>query len=349
MLADVHQHVWTRPLVDALAARKTPPFVRRQRGLGARERELGVAEREPAVLYAHGEQQPYVLDEAAEAPDRRAALVRADGLDAALVALSSPIGIEALPRPEADELIAAHLEGVHVLPPAFRHWGPVALDRPVPADVDQLLAGDCVGISLPAPALAGRAALEAAGPLLERAAQRGAPVFIHPGAPAIAGGGRITGHIFRSDAHPRFSNSATLATDPPWWPAVTDYVAQMQAAWLAFAAYGRAVHPELTVVFAMLAGGAPLLSERLEIRGGPEVELRDPFSFYDSSGYGPAAIEMTARVVGPEQLLYGSDRPVVEPCRTGRDRLLQENAGQLLTRLAPGGEHALQGPAEAAL
>ena len=83
------------------------------------------------------------------------------------------------------------------------------------------------------------------------------------------------------------------------------------------------------VVFAMLAGGAPLLSERLASRGAPSVELRDDHTFYECSSYGPAAVEMMARRVGTEALLYGSDRPVVEPATTGRDLLLQANTGQL--------------------
>ena len=49
----------------------------------------------------------------------------------------------------------------------------------------------------------------------------------------------------------------------------------------------------------MLAGGAPLLSERLAARGGPAIELRDPLTFYDSSSYGPAMVEAMARCVGP--------------------------------------------------
>src|ERR1700745_3377685 len=52
------------------------------------------------------------------------------------------------------------------------------------------------------------------------------------------------------------------------------------------------------MLFAMLAGGAPLLSERLTARGGPPIELRDPLSFYETSSYGPAAIEATAAHVG---------------------------------------------------
>lgn len=296
--ADVHQHIWTRTLLDALAARDAPPLVRRDHG--------------QTVLHAAGE-TPYVITEESEAPARRAELLRADGLHLAIVAPSSPIGIEALPRPEAREMIAAHLAGVSSLPPQFLHWGPLALDRPDQADVDELASAGCAGVALAAGALGGRASLEAVGPLLERAAARRLPVFIHPGAGD------------RSKAHG--------PPESPWWPALTDYVAQMQAAWITFAAYGRAAHPELTVVFAMLAGGAPLLAERLAARGGPDVELRDPATFYDTSSYGPTAVEMMARIVGPDQLVYGSDRPVAEPLKTGRERLLQESAGRLLARL----------------
>ncbi len=85
-----------------------------------------------------------------------------------------------------------------------------------------------------------------------------------------------------------------------------------------------------SIVFAMLAGGAPLLNERLITRGGPRVDLRDPGTFYETSSYGPQAVEMTARLTGAEQLIYGSDRPVIDPQPTGRDRLLQENAAKLL-------------------
>jgi len=54
------------------------------------------------MLHCAGE-QPYVIDIEAEEPDRRAALLRSDGLDLALIAISSPIGIEALPDRDARE------------------------------------------------------------------------------------------------------------------------------------------------------------------------------------------------------------------------------------------------------
>ena len=111
---------------------------------------------------------------------------------------------------------------------------------------------------------------------------------------------------------------------------VHDYVAQMQAAWLTFASFGRREHPELVVVFAMLAGLAPLLSERLTARGGPTVDLRDPLTFYETSSYGSAAVDAIVRQVGEAQLAYGSDRPVIEPIATGREAVLQTNGAGLI-------------------
>ena len=107
-----------------------------------------------------------------------------------------------------------------------------------------------------------------------------------------------------------------LAGGPPWWPALTRYVFDMHAAWLSFRAVGRAAHPRLRVVFAMLAGLAPLHGERLASRGGPSPDSPDEpdrLTFYDTSSYGPSAIRALAELVGPSQLVYGSDRPVVEP------------------------------------
>jgi 6-methylsalicylate decarboxylase len=294
MRTDLHQHVWTEPLLDALAARQCAPFVRRGDGL--------------TVLHCPGE-LPCVIDEAAESPAARARLLTADRLDQAVVAISSPIGIEMLASEVAEELIAAHLDGVLALGQGFRAWGPIPAREPEPATVDAALARGCVGISLPAAALADRSALHAALPVLEHVQDRGVPLFVHPGGVA--------------------SREACL-DDTLWWTALTDYVSQMQAAWLTFGAFGRREVPRLRVLFAMLAGGAPLLTERLVARGGPAIDLRDPHTFYDTSSYGPVMVEAMARWVDPAQLVYGSDRPVIEPVPTGREGELMNNSGALL-------------------
>jgi 6-methylsalicylate decarboxylase len=298
MKADIHQHVWTGPFLDALAARECLPFVRCGDGL--------------TVLHSGGE-LPYVIDTAAESADRRTELLDADGVALAVVALSSPIGIEALPHDVAAELISAHLDGALSLGDSFAAWGPVPIDSPDPADVDDVLGRGCIGVSLPARALSGRDALDAAGPLLERVQSHGVPLFVHPG------------NLAGPDAR-----EAPL-TEPLWWRALTDYVSQMQAAWLTFATHGRRELPHLRIVYAMLAGAAPLLSERLATRAGPAIDLGDRLTFYDTSSYGPGLVEAMARWVGDGQLVYGSDRPVVEPIRTGRDADLMANSARLLT------------------
>jgi predicted TIM-barrel fold metal-dependent hydrolase len=43
---------------------------------------------------------------------------------------------------------------------------------------------------------------------------------------------------------------------------------------------------------------------------------------------------MMARLVGERHLLYGSDRPVIEPEPSQRDASLQTNASKLLAGLA---------------
>jgi hypothetical protein len=300
MRIDVHQHLWTEPLLHALESRTRLPFVRRDLGL--------------CMIHAAGE-TPSAVDLASERPEQRAALLSRDGVDRALIVLSSPLGIEALPRAEAQALIDAHLDGVEALcTQQFGAWGPLALDGVCAEDVDAVLARGCVGISLPAGAFAPPSSIALLNPVLDHLEQLEAPLFIHPG-PGL--GSR--------------PGECSLA-DPLWWPALTSYVAQMQAAWLAFGALARRAHPRLRVVFAMLAGGAPLLSERLGARGGPAIDVRDPRTFYDSSSYGPVAIEAMARRVGGQQLLYGSDRPVVEPLASGREALLRENARWIAER-----------------
>jgi predicted TIM-barrel fold metal-dependent hydrolase len=301
MQTDIHQHIWTTPLLDALAARATYPFVERTReGL--------------TVLHAAGE-PPWVVDLDAQTVSARRRSLERDGIELAAMAISSPIGIEALEPDEAQALIDAHLDGVLALGSGFAAWGPVAIADPDPGQVQERLERGCIGISVTAGAIADRAGLQALLPVLAAAQAADTPVLIHPG-PGLG-------------ARP----AAAPLGDPLWWPALTDYVGQMQAAWLTFVSVGRRELPRLQIVFAMLAGGAPLLAERLAARGGPQVELRDPDTYYDTSSFGPRMVETMARWVGPAQIVYGSDRPVVDPVATGREAELMAAAGALL---APG-------------
>ena len=277
MTIDIHQHVWPPELIEALRRRRAAP---RLRGW---------------TLTLDGEPD-YELAPADHDLDARAALARADGLDRALVSLSSPLGIESLPGEDGVELLAAYHDGALVLPEPFGAWAAASLaeiDGPALArELDRGFAG----LQLPATALADAAGYERAGPLLELLERRGAPLFVHPGPLAqAAAGGRAA---------------------PAWWPAVVGYVAQMHAAWFAFRAHGRARHPRLRACFAMLAGLAPLHGERFAARAGERTVI-DEDAFLETSSYGPRAIDAVVRVTGIDVLVNGSDRPYAPPPESG--------------------------------
>jgi hypothetical protein len=100
---------------------------------------------------------------------------------------------------------------------------------------------------------------------------------------------------------------------PPWWPAVVDYTAQLQAAFAAWIAGGATRFPRLPVVFAILAGGAPFQLERLRSRGVDEPDALGPNVYLETSSYGRRALTLCLDAYGPDRLLYGSDVPVIDP------------------------------------
>jgi 6-methylsalicylate decarboxylase len=269
---DIHQHLWPESLLSALSLRREPPMLVR-RGSHWSVRLRGEPE-SPVELADHD-------------PDRRAALVHADGLDRALVAPSVPLGIEALAAGEAESLLAAYHEGVAALPGEFGAWAAVALAEPDPVALAHRLDAGFVGACISAGALGDPDGFDRLGPVLETLERCGAPLFIHPGPASSANGERM----------------------PSWWAALTGYVASMQTAWHAFAVWGRPAHPTLRVCFAMLAGLAPLQRERLIARGGPAVS--DPDVLLDVSSYGARTVDAVLREVGVDRLVEGSDRPVI--------------------------------------
>jgi 6-methylsalicylate decarboxylase len=268
-IVDLHQHLWPTPLLDALRRRSAPPRLR------------------DWTLELVGEPD-YEVEPGSHDVDLRAAEAAADRLDLAIVSLSSPLGIESLPTPEARELLDAYHEGVLALPSPFRAWAAASLTDLDPAALERELERGFVGLQLPATALLSDSGYEHVRPLLEVLERAGRPLFVHPG-PAGGGG----------DA-------------PAWWPAMVSYVQQMHAAWFAFRAFGRPRHPRLRVCFAMLAGLAPLHGERLAARAGMHTVL-DRDVFLEISSYGTRALDATVRVLGIDVLVNGSDRPYAGP------------------------------------
>jgi 6-methylsalicylate decarboxylase len=302
---DVHQHLWPAGLIEALRARRRAP---RMHGW---------------TLELAGEPD-YEIDPADHDVDLRTAQATEDGLDAALVSLSSPLGIESLPPDEAGELLAAYHEGVLGLPAPFGGWAAACVSEIDPGALARELDRGFVGLQLPATALLDARGYAHVRPLLDVLQATGRPLLIHPGPaaaggdPAALGGGAAAPGGGAAAPGEGLAMSAAEAASPTapgtpaWWPAVVSYVQQMHAAWFAFRAHGRPSHPDLKVCFALLAGLAPLHGERVAARTG-DRNVIDHDVFLEISSYGTRAVDATIRVLGVDGLVHGSDRPYADP------------------------------------
>jgi 6-methylsalicylate decarboxylase len=271
---DVHQHLWPETVLRVLERRSAPPKARWQD-----DRWRIELPGEPA----------FEVDPRDHDPHERA---RDLAVDRAIVALSSPVGLEALPARDALAVIAAWQEAATALPPELGWWGatPEALQGEGEAELArEAIAAGAAGGCLPANRLAAPRQGKEALPLLHAVADAGAAIFVHPG-PATQNG----------------------QVAPAWWSPATNYVAQQHAAWHTFHHAIRPELPTLRGIFAGLAGLAPLQAERTAAKGGPigEQTLADPLTFYDTSSYGPRAVRAMATAVGIGQLVHGTDYPV---------------------------------------
>jgi 6-methylsalicylate decarboxylase len=258
---DLHQHLWPEPLIELLAARRSPPFLR------------------ASVLTTTEGSFPIDLGE--HRLDLRLAALDAAGIDVAVVSLQPTLGFEALPVPERRTLLAAYNDGIaELVEDSGGRLQALAAGEPRPG-----FAGVCVGASR----LLG---LDGLKPMLDRLERTGGFLFVHPDCPA------------------------GTATKPDWWAALTDYTAAMQAAYFAWIDRGAGRWPNLNVVFALLAGGAPFQLERLRSRGVDTRRLTSLPAFFETSSYGRLSLELCLATYGLDRIVHGSDFPVLNPTST---------------------------------
>jgi predicted TIM-barrel fold metal-dependent hydrolase len=269
VVVDVHQHLWPEGFVHELRRRSRPPCLRGW--------ELATA----------GE-PPYVVTAADHDLAVRRRLLEKDGVDLAVLSLSSPLGIEYLEPDDAYPLLDAWHAGVRGQLGRFAGWASVPLIGYDLAELRRLLESGFVGLQLPACAIGDPRSLECRSDLLALCEEVGKPVLVHPG-PVVAGSSR-----------------------PTWWAPAVSYVGQLNAAWWSWQAIGRTLLPDLRICFAAGAGLAPLQHERVQARGGPCGAV-DAGVFVEVSSYGPRAIDALARVIGMDVLVFGSDRPYASP------------------------------------
>jgi hypothetical protein len=262
------------------------------------------------TLYLPGE-RAYAIDPARHDPDARAA--QDPDTELILVAPSAACGFDRLPPSEAAELAAAWHEGALSLDAPFKAWAMAPTVAPDAAALRDALDRGAVGLELAADVLV--ADLDHVAPLLDVLEAAGRPLLVHPGPAGPA------------DAPGR----------PAWWSPVVPYVAQLHAAWWAWADGGRERFPRLPVCFVALAGLGPLHGERQRARGGAGGPV-DPLTFVETSSYGTMAADAVIRVLGIDVVCHGSDRPYAEPPRLGfgaaaRHAIETANPGRLLARL----------------
>ena len=223
----------------------------------------------------------YQVDLAAHDAEARVAALDRDGIDVAVLSLQPTLGVSRLPQSEQDELNAIWKDAVLELVSQSRgRFVALAPEHASPGFVGSIVSAsamrDVDGLSV----LLGE--LDASGGFL----------FVHPSAAGPTEGA------------------------PGWWPAVLEYTAQMQAAYLTWLSYAQRLWPDVNVVFAILAGGGPFQLERLASRG---VAVRSGLHgnvFFETASYGRRAIELCIETFGVHQILYGSDVPVIEAAPT---------------------------------
>ena len=200
---DCHQHVWTDAFVEELRRRSRPPYL-----VGDRLHLAG----EPA----------YDVDWS-----QHDLAGRRDGVDLALLSLSSPLGIETLDPAEAAPLLAAWHALAAELGPGHGLWAAVSLVEP---DLDGLRQ---------TARRAGGARPAGAG---DRAAHAGAVERLAPVLRGRRGGRPARARAPRPRSAGRLGRAGAV---PAWWPALTSYPAQLATAWFAWHVAGRALLPGL--------------------------------------------------------------------------------------------------------
>jgi 6-methylsalicylate decarboxylase len=282
---DLHQHLWPEGFISALAARDRPPRVYGS-GDGMRL-ELGFEPGGPLAAAAHD-------------PGRRLAILDAGEIDAAVISISTPIGVESLSEDEAGPLLDAYHDGIAEISAgsggrirAFAAACLAAADAGA-AGVARRLEEGFVGLSLPSEALATPAGLDRCAPVLRVLESAGRPLFVHPG-PA-----------------PWTRPDPADTRLPAWWTPLAQYPSWSLRAFATWRALGAAAYPALRVVFGIMAGGAPFLEGRWRTFNGSARAI-DRNLFLDSASCQRLDLELALAAYGAEQIVLGTDIPVIDP------------------------------------
>jgi predicted TIM-barrel fold metal-dependent hydrolase len=279
MRIDLHQHLWPDSLVEAMRKRAEPPCLDGD-----------------TVRVIH--EKPFHLDLEPQRVDVRIAALDEVGIDRAVVSLSTPVGIEALPAKDSVPLLDAYHSGVADAVASSR--GRLAAFAAVPLDlpdagasqVAELVNSGFAGASIASEALASERGLDRCRDVLDALAEAGAPLFVHPGPAPWT---------------PPYGEEPDVVW---WWRNLAVYPGLMLRAFFTWRMVGAARHPGLKVVFTIMAGGAPFLEERYRTFSGEPGEI-DPNVFFDAASCRRNSLDIAFATYGLEQIVYGTDYPVI--------------------------------------
>jgi 6-methylsalicylate decarboxylase len=220
------------------------------------------------------------------------------GVDVAVISISTPIGVEALPEDEARPLLDAYHDGIAAVVSSsrgrLRAFAAACVAAPDAADLGRRLGTGFAGLSLPSEAVATPDGIERCAPLLETLERAGRPLLVHPGpAPWTP----------PAPADPRL---------PAWWTPLAQYPAWSLRAFATWRAVGAPAYPALRVVFAIMAGGAPFLEGRWRTFAGSRGAI-DQNVFLDTASCRRLELELAMATYGIEQVVLGTDVPVIDP------------------------------------
>jgi 6-methylsalicylate decarboxylase len=233
-------------------------------------------------------------------PARRIGVLDACGVDVAVVSISTPIGVEALPEGEARPLLDAYHRGIAEVVARsggrLQAFAAACLDAEDAgtADVAARLDQGFVGLSLPSEALATPAGFDRCAPLLATLERAGRPLFVHPG-PA-----------------PWTPPDPADRRLPAWWTPLAQYPSWSLRAFATWRALGATAYPDLRVVFAIMAGGAPFLEGRWRTFTGLAGGI-DQNVYLDTASCQRLDLELALAAYGAEQVVLGTDVPVIDP------------------------------------
>ncbi|NQV55468.1 MAG: amidohydrolase family protein [Rhodospirillales bacterium] len=299
MIIDMHCHYVPEPVAEILRNRTSAPFVEKLAD-GTEQRHMPAGN---ILSFA---------DDYTDMADLRINHMDEMGIDIEVLSMGLLFGLHALPIEEAVAVATAFNDDLSALckghPHRFRGLALLPM-----ADIGAAareyrrarLELGLIGAILPVNSFVSREEADKTAAIFEAAQETGGHIFVHPG--------------LRADELAAIGNKKK---NKPADPNSTERMALKVQHNLALAMVTFSFsdfldpYPDITVQLANLGGTLPMVLERMDHTVTSRMSERPlPSSqlgriYLDCASLGPNAIDIAAKVYGPDKLLFGSDYPI---------------------------------------